>query len=159
MPALCKGYVADCVIQLSFYCLLCSLSFLTTYWNCNSFCRFAYLDIDTEWTWHVLQEQYIFVYDALLEALKAGKTVIGCSEFKQEFDKLCIVDASCGKSKLQQQYEASNVAASYQFIQPHIFFSSVKFNVHCSDYVCMLYYLVVLHAYVLYYCNTVGWTW
>jgi len=63
-----------------------------------------------------LQEQYIFVYDALLEALKAGKTVIGCSDFKQEFDKLWIVDASCGKSKLQQQYEASHVVASFKLI-------------------------------------------
>ena len=58
----------------------------------------------------VLQEQYIFVYDALLEALKAGKTVIGCSNFKPEFDKLCVVDESSGKSTLQQQYEVSHVA-------------------------------------------------
>jgi len=65
----------------------------------------------------VLQEQYIFVYDALLEALKAGKTVIGCSDLKPEFDKLCVVDASCGKSKLQQQYEVSLIVAFYKFIQ------------------------------------------
>jgi len=55
------------------------------------------------------QEQYIFVYDALLEALKAGKTVISCSVFKPEFDKLCVIDAACGKSKLQQQFEVSFV--------------------------------------------------
>jgi len=54
------------------------------------------------------QEQYIFVYDALLEALKAGKTVIGCSHFKSEFDELSAVDTVSGKSKLQQQYEVSS---------------------------------------------------
>ena len=56
---------------------------------------------------YVLQEQYIFVYDALLEALKAGKTVIGCSQFKSEFDKLCAVDHASGKLKLQQQFEVN----------------------------------------------------
>ena len=55
----------------------------------------------------VWQEQYIFVYDALLEALKAGKTVIGCSQFTAEFDKLHAVDPASGKSKLQQQFQVS----------------------------------------------------
>jgi len=60
-----------------------------------------------------LQEQYIFVYDALLEALKAGKTVISCSVFRAEFDQLSVVDAASGKSKLQQQYEASFVFIAF----------------------------------------------
>jgi len=60
----------------------------------------------------ILQEQYIFVYDALLEALKAGKTVIGCSHFKSEFDKLCAVDPANGKSKLQQQFDVSCIDPS-----------------------------------------------
>ena len=51
------------------------------------------------------QEQYIFVYDALLEALKAGNTAIGCSEFRDEFARLKVVDATKGKSPLQEQYE------------------------------------------------------
>ena len=72
-----------------------------------------------------LQEQYIFVYDALLEALKAGKTVIGCSDFKPEFNKLCVVDALTGKSKLQQQYEvmslhSANLFCDISFLSFHI---------------------------------------
>lgn len=53
------------------------------------------------------QEQYIFVYDALLEALKAGNTAIGCSEFRQEFKRLMTVDPVKGKTPLQEQYEVS----------------------------------------------------
>ncbi len=53
----------------------------------------------------LLQEQYIFVYDALLEALKAGNTAIPCSEFQLRFDDLCQVDPAKGKSKLQEQFE------------------------------------------------------
>ena len=52
-----------------------------------------------------MQEQYIFVYDALLEALKVGKTVISCSVFKQEFEMLCMTDPAKGKSGLEEQYE------------------------------------------------------
>jgi protein tyrosine phosphatase len=50
-------------------------------------------------------EQYIFVYDALLEALKVGKTVISCSVFKEEFEHLCVVDPVRNKSPLEEQYE------------------------------------------------------
>jgi len=40
-------------------------------------------------------------------ALKAGKTVIGCSQFTAEFDRLHAVDPASGKSKLQQQLQVS----------------------------------------------------
>jgi protein tyrosine phosphatase len=50
-------------------------------------------------------EQYIFVYDALLEALKAGNTAIPCSSFRQEYKSLCEVDPVKNKSKLQEQFE------------------------------------------------------
>jgi hypothetical protein len=53
----------------------------------------------------ISQEQYMFVYDALLEALKVGKTVIPCSVFKQEFERLCLIDPAKNKSGLQEQYE------------------------------------------------------
>ena len=56
------------------------------------------------------QEQYIFVYDALLEALKAGNTAIGCSEFRDEFERLKQVDAKTGKSKLQEQFAVSTIS-------------------------------------------------
>ena len=53
----------------------------------------------------ILQEQYIFVYDALLEALKVGKTVISCSVFKEEFMRLCVINPARSKSGLQEQFE------------------------------------------------------
>ncbi len=45
------------------------------------------------------------MYDALLEALKAGNTAIPCSEFRERFEDLCQVDPTKGKSKLQEQFE------------------------------------------------------
>lgn len=54
-----------------------------------------------------LQEQYFFVYNALLEALKSGNTVISCSEFRSVYEALCRVDDKTGKSRLQEQFEAS----------------------------------------------------
>jgi protein tyrosine phosphatase len=50
-------------------------------------------------------EQYIFVYNALLEALKAGNTVIACSNFKFEHERLCHIDPTKGKSGLLEQFE------------------------------------------------------
>lgn len=47
------------------------------------------------------------MYDALLEALKAGNTAIPCSEFRERFEDLCQVDPAKGKSKLQEQFEVS----------------------------------------------------
>ena len=101
-----------------------SVSFLRRFTESTAFLPLHILTKMRKKSACVLQEQYVFVYDALLEALKAGKTVIGCSVFKPEFDKLCMVDATCGKSKLQQQFEASLVAAFYQLtcsFYSHIF--------------------------------------
>ena len=50
------------------------------------------------------EEQYIFVYDALLEALQSGDTAIPCSEFRMEFEQLCQLQEG-GKSKIQLQFE------------------------------------------------------
>ena len=51
------------------------------------------------------EEQYIFVYDALLEALQTGDTAIPCSEFRMEFDLLCKTEEEGTKSKIQEQFE------------------------------------------------------
>ena len=53
----------------------------------------------------VLQEQYLFVYDALLEALKSGNTAIPCSDFRGEYALMCRVDPTTEKSALQTQFE------------------------------------------------------
>lgn len=51
------------------------------------------------------QEQYLFVYDALLEALKAGNTAFGCSEFRTKYEELRKADS--GHSKLYKQFQVS----------------------------------------------------
>jgi len=52
-----------------------------------------------------MQEQYIFVYNALLEALKVGDTVISCVDFCSEYERLCHIDPTKGKSGLLEQFE------------------------------------------------------
>ena len=52
-----------------------------------------------------LQEQYIFVYDGLMEALMSGETSTPCSQFSEDYEKLKQVDPDTGKSNLQSQYE------------------------------------------------------
>ena len=36
-----------------------------------------------------IQEQYIFVYEALLEGVECGETSIPCSNFEVEYARLC----------------------------------------------------------------------
>ena len=46
------------------------------------------------------------MYDALLEALKAGDTVISCSQFKEKFDEILLADPEKeGLCKLEQQFQ------------------------------------------------------
>jgi len=52
-----------------------------------------------------MQEQYIFVYNAVLEALKVGNTVISCVDFCSEYERLCHIDPTKGKSGLLEQFE------------------------------------------------------
>ena len=54
-----------------------------------------------------LQEQYIFVYDALLEALKSGDTSIPCVDFRQKFLDLQRVNPDTDKTFLEEEYEVS----------------------------------------------------
>ena len=56
------------------------------------------------------QEQYIFVYDALLEALKAGDTVMPCSEFKEKYEEICKPDPEKNDiPKIEQQFQVGMV--------------------------------------------------
>ncbi|XP_014783728.1 receptor-type tyrosine-protein phosphatase T isoform X3 [Octopus bimaculoides] len=50
-------------------------------------------------------EQYVFVYDVLLEALLCGDTTICCDSFPSFYASLCEFDPSIGKSKLEEQFE------------------------------------------------------
>uniref|UniRef100_A0A0L8G606 Protein-tyrosine-phosphatase n=1 Tax=Octopus bimaculoides TaxID=37653 RepID=A0A0L8G606_OCTBM len=53
----------------------------------------------------VITEQYVFVYDVLLEALLCGDTTICCDSFPSFYASLCEFDPSIGKSKLEEQFE------------------------------------------------------
>ena len=60
-------------------------------------------------TW-LLQEQYIFVYEALLEALKAGETTIPNSAFRATYEELCNQRTEDGKRTwLEEQFQVSHV--------------------------------------------------
>lgn len=52
------------------------------------------------------QEQYVFVYDALLEALKCGDTSIPCVDFRRRYlDMNTKVSQETGKVRLEEEFE------------------------------------------------------
>ena len=57
----------------------------------------------------------MFVYDALLEALKSGDTSIPCVEFRQRYEQLIKAEFSAANSPLQDQFE---VLASFPLLSP-----------------------------------------
>lgn len=50
-------------------------------------------------------EQYVYVYDVLLEALLCGDTTVTSDSFPSFYANLCQFDPSIGKSKLEEQFE------------------------------------------------------
>ncbi|XP_061175017.1 receptor-type tyrosine-protein phosphatase kappa-like isoform X4 [Saccostrea echinata] len=57
-------------------------------------------------------EQYIFVYDVLLEALICGDTTISTATYPEALSEMLEYDQSIGKSKLEEQYEVLNLISS-----------------------------------------------
>lgn len=53
----------------------------------------------------LLQEQYIFVYDVLLEALICGDTTIPLELFTELLSELLQFEQHIGKTKLEEQFE------------------------------------------------------
>lgn len=51
------------------------------------------------------QEQYIFVYDVLLEALICGDTTIPADKYPDALSELLEIDQNIGKTKLEEQFE------------------------------------------------------
>lgn len=47
----------------------------------------------------------MFVYDAILEALKCGDTSIPCTELRQSYAKLLEINAETGKTFCQEEFE------------------------------------------------------
>ncbi|RUS88217.1 hypothetical protein EGW08_004049, partial [Elysia chlorotica] len=50
-------------------------------------------------------EQYVFVYDCLLEALICGDTTIVSYAFPELYTELCLFDQDISKTKLEEQFE------------------------------------------------------
>ncbi|XP_076441135.1 receptor-type tyrosine-protein phosphatase T-like [Babylonia areolata] len=50
-------------------------------------------------------EQYVFVYDSLLEALICGDTTVSSHAFPEIYNDLCLFDSDIGKTKLEEQFE------------------------------------------------------
>ena len=63
-----------------------------------------------------LQEQYMFLYDALLEAVLAGETTIPLSEFESQYKEMCIPKPGFTSSALDKQYDVSNSHYRDKFI-------------------------------------------
>ena len=52
-----------------------------------------------------IQQQYIFLYNAILEYVVCGLTEVPCENFSKELAKLKKINPTSGKSKLQYQFE------------------------------------------------------
>ncbi|XP_022315951.2 receptor-type tyrosine-protein phosphatase mu-like isoform X6 [Crassostrea virginica] len=57
-------------------------------------------------------EQYIFVYDVLLEALICGDTTMAAATFPATLSEMLEYDQSIGKTKLEEQFEVLNLISS-----------------------------------------------
>jgi len=51
------------------------------------------------------QEQYIFLHDALLEALKSGDTAIPCVDFRKVYLDICKPEPDTGKKKIEEEFD------------------------------------------------------
>ena len=57
----------------------------------------------------VFQDQYVFVYDCLLEALISGDTLMRADEFPEILSELCQYDNVIQKTKLEEQFDVSYI--------------------------------------------------
>ena len=58
------------------------------------------------WIIH-LQEQYIFIHDAILEACLCGETAIPVCEFKAAFYELIRIDSQTNSSHLKDEFQVN----------------------------------------------------
>lgn len=54
---------------------------------------------------YILQEQYLFVYDVLLEALICGDTTVPVQKYLDTLSDLLQYDESISKTKMDEQFE------------------------------------------------------
>ena len=56
----------------------------------------------------LLQDQYVFVYDCLLEALISGDTLMMADEYPDMLSEMCQYDNTIQKTKLEEQFDVSS---------------------------------------------------
>ena len=59
-----------------------------------------------------LQEQYIFIHDAILEACLCGETAIPVCEFKAAFYELIRIDSQTNSSHLKDEFQVNMIVIS-----------------------------------------------
>lgn len=55
-----------------------------------------------------LQEQYIFIHDAILEACLCGETAIPVCEFKAAFYELIRIDSQTNSSHIKDEFQVKS---------------------------------------------------
>ena len=60
----------------------------------------------------VLQQQYSFIYIAVLEALLSGDTTITNSAFSEAYEDLCTLKPDTSSTPLEDQFEVSHIKVS-----------------------------------------------
>lgn len=63
-----------------------------------------------------LQEQYIFIHDAILEACLCGETAIPVCEFKAAFYELIRIDSQTNSSHLKDEFQVTVYLECTQFL-------------------------------------------
>lgn len=51
------------------------------------------------------QRQYVFIHDALLEAIECGNTDVSARDLSEQYRLLCALDDSMQKTMLQMEFE------------------------------------------------------
>lgn len=51
------------------------------------------------------QDQYIFVYNAVLEAITLGETTIPCYLFEEKYKELHQIDSKTNSTQLEEQFK------------------------------------------------------
>ena len=77
-----------------------------------------------------MQEQYIFIHDAILESVICGNTEISPENFRQVVSNLRMVDKKDGKIQLQREYEVI------------IHFGYLSFCLFVCLFICLFIYLL-----------------
>lgn len=87
-------------------------------------CGVSVLCVDLHW-----QEQYVFVYETLLEASLAGETTIPHSAFRAQYEELCRPAEDEGPTQMEKQFQVlycKFLILSGYFIQ--LFFHQIARN-------------------------------